>query len=403
MNHMDLMACKAMGESMLIYVIPSWYKTEKNPENCIFIYEQIRELKKLGHQIVVLSPQQLSIQSRQKVNNEILKVDDAGIATYYTEFYSVWPSKFRKIYLRSFSRKLEVLYKQAVCDYGEPDLLYAHFSFAAGYAASQMNTGHPLVVEEHFSYLMKKNIDNGLKKCLIDTVKSADKFICVSDGLKQMIEKHIGEFDNIITIPNMINPCFKYYKKIDNNSFVFFSLGSLIPRKGFKELIEAFSEEFKRDKEIELIIGGSGEEKGILETLIAEKGMTGRITLAGQLTREESLEYFINCNAFVLASKAETYGLVYREALAVGRPIISTRHGGFDSDWDESYGILIDVDNPRQLRTALREIYVNYSHYNGELISTKCLQSCGPSSVAAQLESVFKSVIKTQEISNCVI
>lgn len=379
---------------MLIYVIPSWYKTESNPESCIFIYEQIRELQKIGHQIVVLSPQQIPIQSRKRISKEILKVDDDGITTFYLEFYSVWPSKFRRNYLRSFLSKLRILYKQAVHDYGEPDLLYAHFSFAAGYAASKLNTGHPLVVEEHFSDLMKKSIDNGLKRCLKETVKSADRFICVSNGLKQMVAKHVGNTGNVMTIPNMINPCFKYYEKPDSETFTFFSLGSLIPRKGFKELIEAFSEEFKNESMVELKIGGSGDEKNQLEKLITDKGMQGQISLVGQLSREESLDQFINCNVFVLASKAETYGLVYREAMAVGRPVISTRHGGFDSDWDESFGVLINIDNPQQLRAALRKIYENYSHYNGEYISKKCLQSCGSTAVATQIESTFESVIK---------
>ena len=164
---------------------------------------------------------------------------------------------------------------------------------------------------------------------------------------------------------------------------MFFACGNLIPRKGFSELIQAFAKEFSSDKYVTLRIGGSGLLKSELEQLIVQTNMSGRIELLGQLTRDDTLSEYINCDCFVLPSKAETYGLVYSEALAVGRPIISTMHGGFGcNDWNDKYGRLIPVDDEFALMSAMRYVYENYSEYNLKLISKLCLNDCSKESVA---------------------
>ena len=69
--------------------------------------------------------------------------------------------------------------------------------------------------------------------------------------------------------------------------------------------------------------------------------------------------------------------------MAVGRPIISTMHGGFgDTDWHDEFGKLIPVDNEQALRTAMREVYEQYSNYDLRKISELCLKDCSKKSVA---------------------
>ena len=378
---------------MLIFTLPSWYKTEKYPENCIFIYEQLKELTKMGHKIIVLSVQPKSIRTLNCVDTSINIVDDDGIITYYTEIMVLKPSSFRTIYMKSFQHALKKLINRAKEDYGTPDLYYAHFSFSAGWAACNLTDGIPLVVQEHYSGLMD-NPDKGLKKCLKETVEKASKFICVSEGLKNAVINITGEKDNIIVISNMINPCFSFCPLKETERFTFFSLGSLIQRKRFDLLICAFAEEFKNEVNIELRIGGSGQEFRKLNMLIKKYEMEDRIKLLGQLSREKTLEEFSKCNCFVLASCAETYGLVYREAMAVGRPIISTKHGGFGEDWDDNCGILIDIDDFNQLKAALRAVYSNYFVYDLPYISSSSLKCCSSTAVVGQLNEVFQRVKK---------
>lgn len=377
---------------MLIFTLPGWYKSERYPENCLFIYEQMQAIKEKGHSVVVLSVQPIPIQQGKKPDHRIKKIIDNGIVTYYTEIMSVWPTKFKSIYVNSFSKALGRLINRAINEFGVPDLYYAHFSFAAGFAAVKLKGNVPLVTQEHFSLLMNENIDKKMKHYIKETVRNSDAFICVSQGLLESIEKFVDvDSYNVKVVTNMIDPCFKYYPLKQTDKFVFFSMGGLIKRKGFDLLIKAFSEEFKDDEKVILRIAGQGEEKKNLEECIHNLGIDKRIELIGQIGRERTLEEYTKCNAFVLASRAETYGLVYREAMAVGRPIISTRHGGIRTVPDYA-GHLIDVDDFCQLKRALREIYTNYDKYDGKLISEKCLQECSSDSVVEKIISVFDEV-----------
>lgn len=379
---------------MKIFIIPSWYKTKEHPEECVFIYEQAQGLKELGNDIVVLSPQFCkSPFSDKSITSE---TDDCS-KIYYKKYWTLWPSKFPNHYVSQFRKSLYSLFDDAIKREGRPDVLYAHFSYPAGMIACELSKKYsiPLVVEEHFSGLMGNNVAERHKAAVRYTVNNCDKFICVSEGLRESIFNFTGKKSNCIVVSNMINPCFKYFD-LPRTRFNFFSMGSLIPRKGFLELIDAFTIAFK-GQPVDLNIGGSGPLQEEIEKRISETGMSGQIHLLGQLSRAETLKKYVSCNCFVLASKAETYGLVYREAMAVGRPVISTRHGGFsESEWDDEFGFLIDVNNKEQLIMSLKSMYEGYCKYNHKNISNKCLLTCSKEIVVAHINNILSTTLKNE-------
>lgn len=376
---------------MKIFILPSWYKTTQFPENCIFVYEQVRELSLKGHSIVVLSPQ-IQFNPFNCKDNSI--ITDEFSTIYYKNYWKLPGTYFSQFNITRFINAAECLLIKAIQDEGKPDVIYAHFTEPAGYAAVILGKKYdiPVVVEEHFSGYMTDSLSLFQKKILRYTIKYCEHFICVSSGLKKILEQQLGTFKNVSVVSNMINPCFNFNPPVDGR-FVFFSMGSLIPRKGFLALIHAFTNTF-RDQNVVLRIAGSGPEKKKLDKTIQQLGMENQIFMLGQLNREETLEEYIKCHCFVLASEAETFGLVYREALAVGRPIISTRHGGFSKeDWHNEFGYLIDKKNFMQLEQALKQMYKKYSTYDCSLISKMCLSTCSPSNVIDKIISILNGSI----------
>ena len=77
------------------------------------------------------------------------------------------------------------------------------------------------------------------------------------------------------------------------------------------------------------------------------------------------------CDAFVLASRAETFGVVYVEAMAAGLPVIATACGGPEDFVSEENGILIPADNEEKLTEALIEMYHMAHKYDKQAISEK--------------------------------
>jgi glycosyltransferase involved in cell wall biosynthesis len=98
-------------------------------------------------------------------------------------------------------------------------------------------------------------------------------------------------------------------------------MGRLVEQKGFDILIRAFARVANAHPGWSLDIWGEGELRGELERLIAQCGMTGRITLPGRT--QCPLEAICRSDLFVLSSRYEGMPMVLGEAMAAGTTVIA--------------------------------------------------------------------------------
>ena len=382
---------------MKIFVIPTSYPNKYNPVANIFVAEQVKALAKLGHEIVVLNVVKRSTKDFFKKNQKkIEKIQEEYCIRYTLEFKTFMEAKFVKYNCNGFSKNMIQLYEFVCNDFGNPDILYAHFSLYAGYAATKIKEKYhiPLVTLEHDSMIMKMSLRNKVKSYLRHTIQNSDKFIVVSNGLKNAIEKTIETDKTIYILSNIVDDLFSFHERVQKENFIFFSCGNLNKRKRFDLLINAFLVAFLKEDNVQLIIGGEGKERKVLEKLIYKNKREDQIKLLGRISRSETLNEYIKCDCFVLPSECETFGLVYREAMAVGRQIITTDHGGFESSiWDENNGIIIDVDDKVALVSALKYIKNNIFRYDLKRIAYSCLEKCSSIKIAKQIIQIFQEVL----------
>ena len=156
-------------------------------------------------------------------------------------------------------------------------------------------------------------------------------------------------------------------------------------------LIEAFSLAFKNKNAI-LRIGGDGSLRIKLQGMIKELGIENQIFLLGALSRERVSEEMKNCKCFVLASEHETFGVVYIEALACGKPVIGTYNGGADEIIKDYNGIIIEKRNVEKLRDALIKMKNEYKTYDENEISEKTILSYSEKILVEKLKGVYKEV-----------
>jgi glycosyltransferase involved in cell wall biosynthesis len=104
-----------------------------------------------------------------------------------------------------------------------------------------------------------------------------------------------------------------------------------------------------------LTIIGDGEMRDSLEGEIARRKLGDVITLAGIQTVAEIREHLNRCRAFVLPSFAEGLPVVIMEALALGRPVISTAIAGIPELVDDTCGWLIPAGSEEALVAAMRK------------------------------------------------
>jgi glycosyltransferase involved in cell wall biosynthesis len=75
-----------------------------------------------------------------------------------------------------------------------------------------------------------------------------------------------------------------------------------------------------------LVIVGEGPLEGALRALVTEKRLSERVLFAGRVSDADLPAFYQACDVFVLPSTARTeaFGVVQIEAMAAGRPVVST-------------------------------------------------------------------------------
>ncbi len=137
------------------------------------------------------------------------------------------------------------------------------------------------------------------------------------------------------------------------NKIVFGAVGRLFWVKDYPTMIEAFAT-FAADRDdIVLLIAGAGDDKMKLHQLILEKGCINKIFLAGKRTDISAV--MNSFDIFLHTALAESFGMVFIEAMALGKPVISTAVGvAKDVIQNGRNGWLVKTGNVPELVLALR-------------------------------------------------
>ncbi|WP_395107849.1 glycosyltransferase family 4 protein [Actinomadura sp. SCN-SB] len=138
-------------------------------------------------------------------------------------------------------------------------------------------------------------------------------------------------------------------------------VASLTPRKGHDLLVEALARVGGHGWELTCVgpLRRDLDQVARLRALIERHGLDDRIHLAGPRTGERLDAAYAAADLLVLASRAETYGMVVTEALARGLPVLATEVGGVPealgrTAGGEPPGLLVPPEDPDALAGALR-------------------------------------------------
>lgn len=105
-------------------------------------------------------------------------------------------------------------------------------------------------------------------------------------------------------------------------------VGRLCEQKGQLLLVQAVGRLAAEKTPCELVLVGDGELRGAIEGLAADLGVADRVTITGWASGDEVRRQILAARAMVLPSFAEGLPVVIMEALALGRPVISTYIAG---------------------------------------------------------------------------
>ena len=230
-------------------------------------------------------------------------------------------------------------------------------------------------------------------------LKKADKVITTS-GNYGLYSPDLKDFqDKITTIPIGIEKkkysgvtCHVLEKIIESNpgKKIIFSLGRLVYYKGFSFLIEAAR---KTVEDAIFIIGGSGPLKKDLEDQVRKNNLQGKVHLVGRIDDEKLPLYFEKCHLFCFPSieKSEAFGVSQIEAMAYGKPVVSTNIKGSGVSWVNKHmvsGLIVSPKCSNELAESINLVLKNSELYDR---------------LSSGSEKRFKSVFtKEQMLESCI-
>jgi colanic acid/amylovoran biosynthesis glycosyltransferase len=171
-------------------------------------------------------------------------------------------------------------------------------------------------------------------------------------------------------------------------------VGRLCPQKGQIHIPAAVTDLRGDVPDIKVILVGGGESQQDIDAEIRKLGAEHNVQLYGWASNPEVRRLITDARALLLPSYAEGLPIVLMEALALGRPVITTAIAGIPELVDESCGWLIEPGNHDQLVQALLEACTatpEVLNRMGETGRTKVRQLHDVKQLAIRLEALMET------------
>lgn len=164
----------------------------------------------------------------------------------------------------------------------------------------------------------------------------ADAVVVLSNYWKEQVSQLMGNSKRLYIIHNPAQ-C-SSLRSVKTNTILF--AGTLSKRKGYRDLIEAFSFVCRWHKDWKLIMAGNGDIEGAAN-LVKSLGISNRVFFAGWVEGEKKAQLFRSASIFCLPSYAEGFPMAVIDAMSYGIPVVSTPVGGLLDVFVENEDVLI--------------------------------------------------------------
>jgi phosphatidylinositol glycan class A protein len=319
-----------------------------------------------------------------------------GLKVYYLpiqEFVDTtsWPALFgmaplfRKIWIRE---RIDIVHShQATSVLGLEAILHSR---TMGYKT--VYTDHSLF---GFSDAACIHINKVLKWYLSDI----DACVSVSHASRENLCLRASLNPNIISvIPNAVDTSrFRPdpSKRFPLNTINIVFIARLTYRKGVDLLADVIPPICKKYPEAHFIVGGDGPKKKLLQRIIEENNLQGRVELLGSLPHKEVRNVLVRGHIFLNTSLTEAFCIAIVEAAAAGLLVVSTKVGGVSEVLPKEFLFMADTNGEDIIRKVDEAIPLS-KNIPSQKIHDCIANMYSWKDVAARTEIVYQSIIKKQ-------
>ncbi len=383
---------------MRILIITNWFPHEKNPVSGVCVLEFAKAISKYVDTVVLhygFTNSGLFSISREQIDGiNVIKLKSRRIFPYFAQLFGLF---FLLLWIILNIKKIK------------PDVIHAH-NYIPGFIALIVSKIFriPLVITEHglhkkgdeyrgFYYekykfmILREIIQKFLTKI---TYSNNDLVVPVSKAsLENLLEiANIGGKFRIV--PNVLNEKFMmcYPTKVNSQKICY--IGGLNPRKGIIYLFRAVKILKEKNKNFTLeIVGGSEDSIKYYKKIANKLNIENYIVFHGFLEDNKKIEILKESKFFVLPSLYENFGIVLIEAMACGKPVVSTNAGGPKEIVSKERGILIPPEDPYKLADAMEFMLENSDKFLSKEISNSVKKEYSQKRIGRILYEIYMRVV----------
>lgn len=242
-------------------------------------------------------------------------------------------------------------------------------------------------------------------------VEAADVFIVHTERSRLMLDFEGAPAERVVKVHHGVDtdafapgPRERAPLGLPDGAFVILFVGWFLPRKGLDFLILALRELLRdsecRDRNLQLLMIGTGPGKERIDALIDRAGVRERCRFAGPLPYGQMPAVFRAADVFVLPSIAERdwqeqFGMSLIEAMACGVPAVATLSGAIPEVAGDA-ALLCQPNDVIALRDALKRLILSQAERNhlSRKGRQRALQHFRLAQYAQALSHIYETILR---------
>ena len=387
---------------MKIAVISHLYPNRRFPAKGTFVRSQYRNIARhLPAQMIVPTVYSIPFTDKWKYTHAPFLTAQEATRIRYLSFPG---GTFPRIIKSSLSRTLASEMSKVA-----PDLAHVHWLFPDGLAIPEIKSlGIPCVLSIHGSDWYATRDIPVLKQLLRESLVQTDAVLTVGQKLKTDILRDYPDLEDKIHVT---------YNPVDFNAFHpaasreealgkvgwqpevkhILCVANITPVKGVDILINAFKKLSRQDAVLHII--GNVPDMAYSRQITREIRTTRNIKLHAPVSHEEMATYYQACDFLVLPSRREGFGLSLAEAIACGKPVISTKSGGPEDIVSPQNGYLVEPEDADALADKMELLLSDRFDHNSTAIRASIRERFDSAVITDKMIALYKTVLNNQSRS----
>jgi glycosyltransferase involved in cell wall biosynthesis len=382
-----------------ICMLTTAYPRYSGDERAPFIHEAARALSEAGNDVRVLAMHRPGTKTHETMDSieiirtrylperwEILQEEGGGIPI-------IWKKKpLARFALIPFvlAQSLALLNYSRDCD-----IIHANWTLSGMIAwITQFIHHRPFVVTVHGSDVYQGTKTGWIRWLTKKVTNKAAAVIAISHDLADRLVALDTPQDKISIIPEVIDiDRFLSIDQARENIILF--VGSLIPRKGCKFLIQAFSQVTGALPGFQLNLVGAGADESDLKSLASDLRISEKVAFLGSRSRDEIPLLMGRAKLFVLPTLEEGLGVVLLEAIASGTPCVASQVGGVPDIITPEVGVLVPPEDSEALAAAILDILMDEDRWKNfsSAARKRALQEFSRESFSKKFIKIYSQVL----------